>query len=149
MSGIEAMLQSQQLTFAFVGVAPSLLVLFGLYKWVKNTLRIGTPTASSCSQKVARRRAWLALRSIDTLLASDSEPEQGQASLGYLLLELQTLREYATSNVGRGSGGKLIKKEFLKDVAVLESSVSDKTKVRAVNRIWNSFGSVLALPAMS
>lgn len=147
MSGIQAMLQSQQLTFAFVGVAPSLLILFGAYRWLQNTFSIGAAPSSSRAQKAARRRVWLALRSIDMLLSSEESGENdARASdgtttqLGYLLLELQALRDFASSSRQFPSRDKVLRKEFLKDVSVLESSASDRVKLRAVDRVWRSFG---------
>lgn len=149
MSGIQAMLQSQQLTFAFVGVAPSLLILFGLYRWLKSTFSIGAAPSSSRAQKAARRRVWLALRSIDALLSEDQDiqdnTENSASQLGYLLLELQALRDFASSSRRFPSKDKVLRKEFLKDVSVLEGNASDQVKMRAVDRIWKSFGPLMGL----
>lgn len=156
MSGIEAVLQSQQLTFAFVGVAPSLLILFGAYRWLKSTLRIGTPAVSSRSSQHARKQFWLAVRSIDALLSASPAPSSGDQEnkdqeaqqLGYLLLELQTLRNFASAKHGRlPTRDKAVRKEFLKDVAVLESTAERSVKLRAIDRMWKTFAPVLGFSA--
>ena len=60
MNGIEQMLKSQQLTFAFVGVAPSMVLLYGIVRWLRNL----SGTADSSSTVALRKRVWYSLRCI-------------------------------------------------------------------------------------
>jgi hypothetical protein len=61
MNGIEKMLQSQQLTFAFVGVAPSLIILAGLGRWAA-ALAQGRRSVVGKDVKQATRLAWGTMR---------------------------------------------------------------------------------------
>jgi nuclear-control-of-ATPase protein 2 len=105
MNGIEKMLQSQQLTFAFVGVAPSLIVLAGLGRWV-TALAQGRRSVVGKDVKRATRAAWSTMRRVDKLTtdivssSSDSSTDPKRKNhrwLGLLLIEAQRLREYASS----------------------------------------------------
>ena len=56
---VEKMLRSQQLTFAFVGVAPSLIVVIGMWRWLRDTLFPGTTGKLTVRE---RRKAWSSIR---------------------------------------------------------------------------------------
>lgn len=45
-------------SFAFVGVAPSMVLLYGLSVWAKSALSV----TESSSSKSARRKVWYTLR---------------------------------------------------------------------------------------
>lgn len=59
MDGIEKMLHSQQLTFGFVGVAPSILVLYGFGSWARGMMR---RDGGKKKVKEERRKCWMTLR---------------------------------------------------------------------------------------
>lgn len=59
MDGIEKMLRSQQLTFGFVGVAPSLLVLYAFGNWARGLMRTD---GGKKKAKEEKRKCWMTLR---------------------------------------------------------------------------------------
>lgn len=64
MDGIEKMLHSQQLTFGFVGVAPSILVLYGFGSWARGMMR---RDGGKKKVKEERRKCWMTLRCVQWL----------------------------------------------------------------------------------
>lgn len=64
MDGVEKMLNSQQLTFGFVGVTPSLLIVVGFWKWVRGLFR---SDGSQKGGKAVRRNVWATMRSVSSL----------------------------------------------------------------------------------
>ncbi|KAK4705974.1 nuclear control of ATPase protein 2, partial [Phenoliferia sp. Uapishka_3] len=140
MDGIEKMLRSQQLTFGFVGVAPSLLVLYAFVQWFGGLFRRdgGKKTARDI-----RRRCWGTMRHLDALLAprpsSESKltasPAQTQ---GFLLLESTALRTYAESRYFPTTDTQILD-AFLEDIRALEDSGTESDEdVRRVlvGRLW-------------
>lgn len=145
MSGIERMLASQQLTFAFVGVAPSLLVLVGAYRAAKALVsgRVSARRALAGSRAKRHRltNAWLAVRTVDKLTLSrhttkgteraraDGQEDDDEAKRqGHVLIALARLRAVVLGH-SRGSGttsshGALrdmaMRDAFIDDVAALE-----------------------------
>lgn len=59
MDGIEKMLKSQQLTFAFVGVAPSMLILALVGRWANGLMR---SDGSRRKRGEEKRRCWMVIR---------------------------------------------------------------------------------------
>lgn len=59
MDGIEKMLKSQQLTFGFVGVAPSMLILALVGRWVQGLLKSDGSRRRRGDEK---RRCWMVIR---------------------------------------------------------------------------------------
>ncbi|KAL8283259.1 hypothetical protein RQP46_006037 [Phenoliferia psychrophenolica] len=130
MDGIEKMLRSQQLTFGFVGVAPSLIVLFGLGQWLQSLFR---RDGGKKNARDVRRRNWATMRHLDALLsprpssaATSTSPAQTQ---GFLLLELTALRTYAESRYFPTTDTQLVD-AFLEDVRSLENSGTEADKDR-------------------
>lgn len=68
MDGIEKMLKSQQLTFGFVGVAPSMLVLAVLGRWVRGLTRTD---GGRKRRNEGKRRCWMTLRCVKSLSPCD------------------------------------------------------------------------------
>lgn len=56
---IEKMLRSQQLTFGFVGVAPSMIILVALSQWVRGVF---SRDGSKKNLKEIRLRNWSTMR---------------------------------------------------------------------------------------
>lgn len=159
MDGIEKMLRSQQLTFGFVGVAPSLLVVFGLGQWLQGLFR---RDGGKKNAREVRRRNWATMRCafqmevvqsclliehderrhLDALLsprpssaATSTTPAQTQ---GFVLLELTALRTYAESRYFPTTDTQILD-AFLEDVRSLEDSGTESDKdVRRVltDRLW-------------
>lgn len=61
MDGIEKMLKSQQLTFGFVGVAPSMLILALVGRWMRGLVN-KTDGGSRRKSSEEKRRCWMVIR---------------------------------------------------------------------------------------
>ncbi|GAA6047664.1 hypothetical protein JCM3770_001615 [Rhodotorula araucariae] len=141
MDGIEKMLKSQQLTFGFVGVAPSMLVLAVLARWVRGLTR---SDGGRKRRAEVHRRCWMTVRQLDLLLspprsarrASPPAPPPASASTstsppvglvasasltqGNLLLCLASLRAYAHSPLFPRRRDTQLRSAFLADVRAVE-----------------------------
>lgn len=144
MDGIENMLSSQQLTFAFVGVAPSIIIVVGCAKWMKGFWQ--TDGRTQTAKKESRRRIFATLRYVilhhhhllpltttrienilkyhrhlDSIISNSAELtlEHREMQGGYLLLELQSLRTYAYSSAFPSRDTE-IRDAYLNDVRALE-----------------------------
>lgn len=140
-------------SFAFVGVAPSMVLLYALGKFGGNLLLTTSPNRSTVAY---RRRVSQALRNIDRILTSsldsqlsDSDEQKkhkgkgkkgnerlDDLSLGLLLVELMTLREFGNSKRGFPSGDRSVRESFLEDVQDLEEpSKGLKSRLRTFHRL--------------
>lgn len=147
MDGVQKMLQSQQLTFAFVGVAPSLIILYGVAGWLRSLFG-RTITGRKRATKAERRQAWMTMRSIDKLVPTHLTPSkrlnlEDDQRLGLLLIQLQALRTYATEKGGVLSNDATMRREFLTDVRALERSTDSEQQIRIVSRMWTTWAPVL------
>ncbi|GAA5887811.1 hypothetical protein JCM16303_002338 [Sporobolomyces ruberrimus] len=118
MDGIEKMLKSQQLTFGFVGVAPSMLILVAFGKWVRGMTRSDGGAKRKAEE---RKKCWIVVRQLDLLL-SPPRPSQSltpSTTQGLVLLSLSSLRSYAYSPQFPSRDTQLLT-VFLEDVRALE-----------------------------
>ncbi|KAI9451392.1 NCA2-domain-containing protein [Russula earlei] len=156
LAGIDKLLRSQELTFAFVGVAPALSLVFVVGGY------LGRLYSSSHGRMggVRRRTAtWQAMRRIERLLiaqphtAEDEHRHAYQAgrrdangaipplTAGLLLLSVSSLRQYAETWLPPRSR---LREGFLEDVGYLEDPrLGREEKMRIVERMWRSWGHVL------
>ena len=67
MVGIDKLLRSQELTFAFVGVAPALAVVYAFVGYLRN-LWSGGRGRGRYGGKAKRGSVWLTVRSVSSLL---------------------------------------------------------------------------------
>ncbi|KDE06683.1 hypothetical protein MVLG_03029 [Microbotryum lychnidis-dioicae p1A1 Lamole] len=149
MDGIEKMLRSQQLTFGFVGVAPSILVLFAFGNWIKGfTRRDGS---SKKRRKEWGKRCWLSTRQLDLLLApprdieaptkiskGDRIGEKEKLTQGLVLLCLANLRNYAKRGIFPSRDTQL-RQAFLEDVRAIEDEgarAKPEKRAKMVERMW-------------
>jgi nuclear-control-of-ATPase protein 2 len=137
MSGIEKLLRSQQLTFAFIGVAPSLLLVFGLYRWGQNVYGRLRGRGGRKQAKEDRRTLWAALREIDLVCARDDN----EASLGLLLIQTQVLRRFVTQ--GAFPRSDFLREAFLDDVRRLEGAEGLSSRRAHLDRIYRSWSMAL------
>ena len=164
LAGIDKLLKSQELTFAFVGVAPALSLV---YVVGGNMSKLFTSSHGHMGGKRRRTAAWLALRRIERLLITqpgthghgrhpththtehhDSEGANGSTSgtiphltAGLLLLSVSSLRQYAEKWLPLKSR---MREGFLEDVGDLEDPrLGRDEKLRVVERMWRSWGHVL------
>ena len=164
LAGIDKLLKSQELTFAFVGVAPALSLVYVVGG------NMGKLFASSHGHMGGKRRltvAWLAMRRIERLLITqpdthgharhpththeehhDTNGPNGSTpssiphlTAGLLLLSVSSLRQYAERWLPLRSR---IREGFLEDVGDLEDPrLGRDEKLRVVERMWGSWGHVL------
>jgi len=149
LSGIDKLLKSQELTFAFVGVAPSLAVLYTSLSYFR-----GLWSGGHGNKKLGGRRrrevTWQAIRRIERLLVNSEQKDAlhsiqpgtlSPLTSGLLLISISQLRSYAESNMHRNS---LLREGFLEDVADLEDpELGREEKQRVVERMWRSWGGIL------
>jgi nuclear-control-of-ATPase protein 2 len=159
LAGIDKLLKSQELTFAFVGVAPALSLAYVVGG------NVGRLYASSHGQLGGRRRrtaAWMAIRRIERLLITQphtrehephthTQPEHRDArdtkdtilplTAGLLLLSVSSLRQFAEMWLPPRSR---LREGFLEDVGDLEDPrLGREEKLRIVERMWRSWGHAL------
>lgn len=158
LAGIDKLLKSQELTFAFVGVAPAFSVVYvsvgyarglwagsrgkGRYGGVKRRWQvwsiiryafIRTMHVHIVSDKIIHRR-------IERLLICSTSTIDPRTA-GLLLLSTTHLRAYATKHLPPNSR---LREGFLDDVGHLESTaLGREEKLRVVDRMWNAWGQVL------
>ncbi|GAA6059532.1 hypothetical protein JCM10212_006030 [Sporobolomyces blumeae] len=128
MDGIEKMLKSQQLTFGFVGVAPSMLVLVALGRWVRGMVR---SDGGAKRKSEERKKCWLVMRQLDLLLSPPRPTDSltPATTQGLILLSLSSLRSYARSRHFPASRDTQLVGSFLEDVRALEDLGAKADKV--------------------
>jgi nuclear control of ATPase protein 2 len=160
LAGIDKLLKSQELTFAFVGVAPALSIVYIVGG------KMGRLFASRHGQMGGKRQrtvAWLAMRRIERLLITqpnthgqehhhahtqaEHQDTDGVTSTiphltaGLLLLSVSSLRQYAETCLPLRSR---LREGFLEDVGDLEDPrLGREEKMRVVERMWRSWGRAL------
>ncbi|EKM51872.1 uncharacterized protein PHACADRAFT_177281 [Phanerochaete carnosa HHB-10118-sp] len=147
LSGIDKLLKSQELTFAFVGVAPAMTLVYITGQYLK-TLWSGSKGRGRYGGGRRRARVWSMMRRIERLLLSSSisQTDTGYHAIdsrtsGLLLLLTTRLRSYAEICLPTNSR---LRAGFLDDVSDLENSALGRNeKLRIVDRMWNSWGNQL------
>ncbi|TRM60545.1 ATP synthase regulation protein NCA2-domain-containing protein [Schizophyllum amplum] len=141
LSGIDRLLKSQELTFAFVGVAPALLVVYllgGATSRLYSSARRGGRYYRAGGSRSERVQAWFVMRRIERLLVAH---ELSARTSGLLLLSLTHLRGYGERCLLRGSR---VREGFLEDVDDLEDpELGRAEKLRVVERMWRCWGDAL------
>ncbi|KAI6783379.1 uncharacterized protein J7T54_004406 [Emericellopsis cladophorae] len=130
MTGIDALLKSQELVFGFVGLTPGVLVSIGVFQYLRNVF--GSRSGQRKTKKSTR--AVRVMRNIDRVL-SEARPTENSNILSYkdhglLLCEVHVLRSLA---------GKLmphdIRRDFLEDLSDLEKMKGIDVQAKALNRL--------------
>ncbi|KAI9676650.1 MAG: Nuclear control of ATPase protein 2 [Trizodia sp. TS-e1964] len=126
--GIDALLKSQELVFGFVGLTPSLLICFGLFRWTSRLL------GSQKGRKRKQSQMIRALRNIDRILAASNALDGDLLSYrehGLLLCEVHILRERARIFVP----GQIYR-DLLEEISDLENiRTGVKRQLQVVERI--------------
>ncbi|EGS21404.1 uncharacterized protein CTHT_0032620 [Thermochaetoides thermophila DSM 1495] len=128
-SGIDALLKSQELVFGFVGLTPSVLVLYGIFQYLRTVF--GSRAGLRRGQRV--RRAIRVLRKIDRILSEATTSENNMISYrdhGLLVCEVHVLRQLA-----HGVLPGEVEKEFLEDLDDLTNLKSIQVQMKALERI--------------
>ncbi|KAF8311858.1 NCA2-domain-containing protein [Clavulina sp. PMI_390] len=170
LAGIDKLLRSQELTFGFVGVAPSLAVLYVFAGWTRYWL-VGGDSRTAYGGRARRRSSFYAIRRIERLLtqaSSNSVPSthphtaalidfyskvksysapplpglpMDAQTHGQLLVSLTSLRQYGEKYLKKRSAQR---EAFMDDLADLEDpKLSRDDKLRVVERMWRSWGATL------
>ena len=167
LTGIDKLLKSQELTFAFVGVAPALAIVYVTGGLLKQLVFGG---GNRHGGKHRQTSVWLAIRfvlSFVTGLCADCRDRRIERLLlfqpkashrhadqprdvesasnaipplttGLLVLSLTHLRHYAVTSLPTRSR---LREGFLEDVQDLEDpSLGRWEKMRVLERMWNSWG---------
>ncbi|KAH9983347.1 ATP synthase regulation protein NCA2-domain-containing protein [Russula compacta] len=160
LAGIDKLLKSQELTFAFVGVAPALSLV---YVVGGNLSKLHSSNQGRMGGRRRRTAAWLAMRRIECLLITqprthghehhhihaqtgprDAKSARGAIpplTAGLLLLSVSSLRQYAETWLPPRSR---LREGFLDDVGDLEDPrLGREEKMRVVERMWRSWGHAL------
>ncbi|RSH79789.1 Nuclear control of ATPase protein 2 [Apiotrichum porosum] len=131
LESLDQLLRSQQLTFAFVGVAPSVLLLWGAWGWV-SSLWTGENRGKS-----RRRRYFHGMRNVERLLltAPEDEARMSDKDRGLIIVSVSGLRTWAT---GISSARR---EAFLDDLRMVEDpGLARDDKLRVVERMWRCWG---------
>ncbi|KAJ3514475.1 hypothetical protein NLJ89_g2364 [Agrocybe chaxingu] len=146
LSGIDRLLKSQELTFAFVGVAPALAIVWTFLDLVGRVWSGGRGRGKYGGRR-RRRGVWEGMRRIERLLvqqpsgpsppSSDHDDAPLSAlSTGLLFLSLTRLRSYALRYLPPN-----VRAPFLEDLGDLEdTSLGRDAKLRVVDRMWRCWG---------
>ena len=88
---LDHLLRSQQLTFAFVGVAPSFLILYGVGGYLRSAWK------GEKRGKARRRRYFNGVRDIERILltAPEDDQEMTQRDRGLLIVSVSGMRTWA------------------------------------------------------
>lgn len=154
LAGIDKLLKSQELTFAFVGVAPALVIVYGFTGYLWN-IWTGGRGRGRYGGKHRRASVWLKMRRIERLLIAQPKshrvtpggsrgqpaPSIPPLTSGLLLLSVSHLRTYAETYLPANSR---LREGFLEDVVDLENPALGRAeKLRVLDRMWRSWGEVL------
>ncbi|KAF9221674.1 NCA2-domain-containing protein [Gyrodon lividus] len=149
LTGIDRLLKSQELTFAFIGVAPALAIVYVVGGFLRGLVFGGRARHGGKHRKLS---VWLAMRRIERLLLfqpksshkhadqqHDKQPDSiPSLTSGLLVLSLTHLRNYALTSLPSRSR---LREGFLEDVQDLEDpSLGRWEKLRVLDRMWNSWG---------
>lgn len=158
LAGIDKLLKSQELTFAFVGVAPAFAVVYTVGGSL-NRLLFGRRGHAKYRGKRKKQSVWLAVRRIERLLlflpkSHINHGDEGPPSdvippltSGLLVLSLTHLRKYALTSLPARSQ---LREGFLEDVRDLEDpSLGRWEKLRVLDRMWKNWASELGWHQMA
>ncbi|KAK0504000.1 NCA2-domain-containing protein [Armillaria luteobubalina] len=142
--GIDKLLKSQELTFAFVGVAPAFGIVYLLGGYLSSVA--GGLGRGRYGGKHKRTSVWFIMRRIERLLTSGPQHAtygQGVSPLtaGLLLVSVAHLRAYGEKYLPSRSQ---LREGFLEDVEDLSNPELDRHEKRmVVERMWRSWGRTL------
>ncbi|KAK0715833.1 ATP synthase regulation protein NCA2-domain-containing protein [Lasiosphaeris hirsuta] len=128
-SGIDALLKSQELVFGFVGLTPGVLVTIGIFQYLKTVF--WTRDGNQRGRKA--RRSVRVLRKIDKILSEATPTQNNLISYkdhGLLVCEVHVLRRLA-HGVLPGD----VEKEFIEDLDELANLKGIQVQMRALDRI--------------
>ncbi|KAL2159922.1 hypothetical protein VTH06DRAFT_2055 [Thermothelomyces fergusii] len=128
-SGIDALLKSQELVFGFVGLTPGVLVSVGVFQYLRTLF--GSRKGMRHGRRI--RRSVRVLRRIDRILSEATTSQNNIISYrdhGLLVCEVHVLRGLA-----RGVMPGDIEKEFVEDLDELANLKGIQVQMKALERI--------------
>ncbi|EAQ88124.1 hypothetical protein CHGG_04743 [Chaetomium globosum CBS 148.51] len=128
-SGIDALLKSQELVFGFVGLTPGVLVSIGVFQYLRTVF--GSRKGMRQGRQV--RRSVRVLRKIDRILSEATTSQNNIISYrdhGLLVCEVHVLRGLA-HDVLPGD----VEKEFIEDLDELANLKGIQVQMKALERI--------------
>src|SRR5271156_3063885 len=137
LSGIDHLLKSQQLVFAFVGVTPSLIILYVFLRWASDL----PSRRRGLRQGAVKSDIVKTLRNIERILCLHDARRGDVLSYkdsGLLLCDCYVLARF--------SGGlpRSVRKEFMQDLSDLEDvRLGVDRQLKTVSRMWRVWGKYL------
>jgi nuclear-control-of-ATPase protein 2 len=129
MTGIDALLKSQELVFGFVGLTPGVLVSYSILQYLRGVF--GGRYGQRRSRKAGK--AVRVLRNVDRILSEARPTETNLLSYkdhGLLLSEVHILRDLVDRLMPRD-----VAREFLEDLDDLSNMKGIQLQTRALERI--------------
>jgi nuclear-control-of-ATPase protein 2 len=154
LAGIDKLLKSQELTFAFVGVAPAFAIVWALTGAAKR-LWVGGSRKGRYGGQTARARTLASMRQIERLLVSSSaiggntsnQSDLSPLTTGLLVISLTHVRRYAERNLPASSR---LREGMLEDIGDLEDpALGRMDKIKVVERMWRCWGGPLGWGSVS
>ncbi|TIC21134.1 NCA2-domain-containing protein [Wallemia mellicola] len=137
MTKLDALLKSQELTFGFVGVAPSLAIVYFVGSWFSRFL--GLIVGKKEISLKRRVELFECIRRIDFLLVPSLGSPLPEKTLGHLLLSTSIMRRCSLEIYN-----KRLRRGLVDDLNALEVPQGDVMDKRAiVERMWRSWGGAL------
>ncbi|KAI9266830.1 ATP synthase regulation protein NCA2-domain-containing protein [Phascolomyces articulosus] len=138
MAALDKLLKSNELNFAFLAVAPSMLLTWAFFAWLKNVYSRRTGhQVGKIAQPI--REAMRRVERLFNLASVDVKPEEEQLdceSHGILICEIHLLRIYALQLPRRHS----IRDHFMEDLRDLENpKLTVAQKLNVVTRMSRSW----------
>ena len=134
MRGIDNLLKSQELVFAFVGLTPGVLVSIGVARWLAGL----AGARGSRSQQAAKTRTVRLLRNTNRILSTARPSAQDTLSFkdhGLLLCEVHMLRQ-TSARLLPG----VVQSEFLEDTNdLVDLNMGITRQQQAIERIWRAY----------
>ncbi|ESK95766.1 hypothetical protein Moror_12495 [Moniliophthora roreri MCA 2997] len=142
LAGIDRLLKSQELTFAFVGVAPAFSIVYLSVGYLRQVWQ-GGRGRGRYGGKHQRARVLFAMRRIERLLIHDQRSQVSNLTSGLLMLSVAQLQSYAETYLPDRSR---LKTGFLEDVEDLQDpALGGRERRLVLERMWRSWGSILGL----
>ena len=138
LSGIDRLLKSQQLVFGFVGVTPSLIILYVVLRWISSL----PSRRRGLRQGMVKSDVVKTMRNIERILCLH-DPAKGSVltfkDRGLLLCECYLVREFVGNGLPRN-----VRREFLQDLGDLENvNIGAERQLKTVARMWRVWGKYL------
>jgi nuclear-control-of-ATPase protein 2 len=137
LSGIDKLLKSQQLVFGFVGVTPSLIILYTATRYLASL----PSRQEGLRQNVVKSDVVCTMRNVERIL-SLHDPNKGDMltfrDRGLVLCECYFVRGFVRS-LPRG-----VRREFMEDLGDLENvQLGVERQLRTIGRMWRVWGKYL------